>query len=279
MINETIFRSPKWLRDILDFEINTGRDIKGTPSKKEEALRKKEVWNNKFDELLKKQIFIDFLKDFLNTVYLTERDTAHIKTTNSGDDTFFDKFEEFLRINKIRDEIESIYRLMYNDYITSGSIIYKKIEVYRLNNKTALRYFFKNDDTIEFIDLDNRKFSYKGATYTTSSSLWSKFVQILNSAMSSDKGKAHRGSSENSRQKKSSQKTSQKSTDPKRARYDTIMDTIKLRKAQLLKMSKTDSNREALINELESAQRMADKLKREYQFENIKSFNDFIIKS
>jgi len=33
-MNEGIYRSPKWLRNIADFEINTGDDIKGEPSKK-----------------------------------------------------------------------------------------------------------------------------------------------------------------------------------------------------------------------------------------------------
>jgi len=47
-MNESILRSPKWLRNIADFEINTGDDIKGKPSKKmqkkidAENLRKEE---------------------------------------------------------------------------------------------------------------------------------------------------------------------------------------------------------------------------------------------
>lgn len=47
-MNESIIRSPKWLRNVVDFEINTGEDIKGKPSKKmqkqidEEIARKKQ---------------------------------------------------------------------------------------------------------------------------------------------------------------------------------------------------------------------------------------------
>lgn len=33
-MNEAVIRSPKWLRNIADFEINTGEDIKGKPSKR-----------------------------------------------------------------------------------------------------------------------------------------------------------------------------------------------------------------------------------------------------
>lgn len=33
-MNEGVLRSPKWLGNFVDFEINTGQDIKGEPSKK-----------------------------------------------------------------------------------------------------------------------------------------------------------------------------------------------------------------------------------------------------
>lgn len=33
-MNEAVYRSPKWLRNFVDYEINTGEDIKGQPSKK-----------------------------------------------------------------------------------------------------------------------------------------------------------------------------------------------------------------------------------------------------
>lgn len=33
-MNEAVYRSPKWLRNFVDYEINTGEDIKGKPSKR-----------------------------------------------------------------------------------------------------------------------------------------------------------------------------------------------------------------------------------------------------
>ena len=42
MINEAKYRSPKWLRNFVDYEINTGEDIKGEPSKKRAAKLEKE---------------------------------------------------------------------------------------------------------------------------------------------------------------------------------------------------------------------------------------------
>lgn len=42
-VNEAIYRSPKWLRNVLDYEISTGKDIKGQPSlkMKEKLAREK----------------------------------------------------------------------------------------------------------------------------------------------------------------------------------------------------------------------------------------------
>ena len=35
-MNESVIRSPKWLRNFVDFEVNTGEDIKGEPSKRKQ---------------------------------------------------------------------------------------------------------------------------------------------------------------------------------------------------------------------------------------------------
>lgn len=41
-MNEAVLRSPKWLRNFFDFEINTGEDIKGKPSKKRQKQMEEE---------------------------------------------------------------------------------------------------------------------------------------------------------------------------------------------------------------------------------------------
>lgn len=51
MINEAVFRSPKWLRDFVDFEVNTGEDIKGEPSKSELERRRNKEWKTKWDRI------------------------------------------------------------------------------------------------------------------------------------------------------------------------------------------------------------------------------------
>lgn len=40
-LNEAKYRSPEWLRNFVDFEVNTGEDIKGEPSKRKAAKLEK----------------------------------------------------------------------------------------------------------------------------------------------------------------------------------------------------------------------------------------------
>jgi hypothetical protein len=47
MVNEGIYRSPKWLRNFLDYEISTGEDIKGDPSIK---MKKRMAEENRIRE-------------------------------------------------------------------------------------------------------------------------------------------------------------------------------------------------------------------------------------
>ena len=71
-----IYRSPKWLRNILDFEINTSKDIKGVPSlrrqkkidKRKELERLKRInieWNRRWDSK-DDYTFKDFYKEKYN---------------------------------------------------------------------------------------------------------------------------------------------------------------------------------------------------------------------
>ena len=54
-MNEAVLRSPKWLRNIADFEINTGDDIKGSPSKRKQKKLDEEEERRKEEERLRKE--------------------------------------------------------------------------------------------------------------------------------------------------------------------------------------------------------------------------------
>jgi len=80
-MNEGILRSPKWMRNFADFEINTGEDIKGEPSEKrkkeiekekrqkEEAKRQQEKERKEREEKEDKKEFRDFLISIIKYIY------------------------------------------------------------------------------------------------------------------------------------------------------------------------------------------------------------------
>ena len=75
MLNEGIFRSPKWLRNFVDFEINTGKDIKGEQSERSKERERKKIekeiekkwnlkWNAMYSSYTEREKFKDFFNDF-----------------------------------------------------------------------------------------------------------------------------------------------------------------------------------------------------------------------
>jgi hypothetical protein len=87
-MNESVYRSPKWLRNFLDFEINTGADIKGEPSKKEqerkEQQKQKEI-KKELDDLFKLMV-----NDFSKHPYNDKISTPTI----NGETAFHYTFED-----------------------------------------------------------------------------------------------------------------------------------------------------------------------------------------
>lgn len=50
IVNESIYRIPKWLRNLVDYEVATGKDIKGEPSLKMKAKREEKIRREKDEE-------------------------------------------------------------------------------------------------------------------------------------------------------------------------------------------------------------------------------------
>lgn len=300
MINEGIFRSPKWLRNFIDFEINTGNDIKGEPSKRsvdrEKKRKEKEalkLWDQTWDKAVAEVSFNKFLnvklgKASYNTFYSYEfRD---LKARFRGDNSLFVQYNAYLEekeaekkrkeaeekrqkelteeITRIIDSIlEDFNRAPYND----------KISGYRnRNNEYCIKYRFENGDIIDINNIDSRTFKFEtkkqSVIYTLGILLFNRLVTIINNI--SKRQRTRPGGYKNN-DYYSGEGTKSKSSDPKRDRYETLLKTIKLREEQLKKLSKDDEQRVALENELNAVKRMAKKLKDEYKFENIKGFKDF----
>lgn len=298
MINEGIFRSPKWLRNFLDFEVNTGDDIKGEPSKRaivKEEKRKKEEdlkrWDAAWEKAKGERHFEQFLNGKLGKAsYSTiwSSDYRDLKTRFRGDHNLFVQYNAYLNVKREEEKRQEDLRRELDNIIDSIAIDFNrapyrdKIGGYR-NNKGefCVKYTFENGNIVDIFDMSGRRFKYSANgninTYTTSIALFNKLVTVINeisnrmkSRPSYDKrSKDYYGSNS------STSKNRSNDSDPKRTRYKTLLDTIEHRKKQLSKMSKNDEGRAALENELIAAERMAKKMKDEYKFENLKRFDDF----
>lgn len=288
MLNESTYRSPKFLRNFFDFEINTGDDIKGEPSKKqikkierekEKEKEKKliEQWKEKWEKV-NKSLFIEFYKKTFpaeEIVFRSDLDGIYKRWIgNYHLWTLYDKWikerEEQIKIqndlNILYDKIQNDFRHNpYNDKYTTPSE----------NGKITFHYKFENGDT--FI-LRNNELIYvsNGTKYTYIITLISKnkFIDLANSIVN-DVRQRPRPRAESNSYKSKPKEENKYSAHPKGDLYKRLKETVELRKSQLSKMPKNHPDRKVLENELEAAQRAFDNLKSKYKFENLSSFYEF----
>ena len=237
MINEAKIRSPKWLRNFVDFEISTGDDI---DDKKKERLEK--------ERLEKEQ----------------ERKREQKRLSN---------------------EIISIHNKVVSDW--NSAKYNDKISTYRVSGKVVVEYKFENGSKLKF---GTNKLSYDKYTYTLATKNQNMFIDLFNIIInysnkynnrrnpgsgysSSNRGYDSNSSKSNS---KSSSSSSNYSNHPKGNLYKTLLDTIKSREDQLRKMSRYDTDRSSLENELKIAKEKAASMRSKYKFENVMSFDLYI---
>lgn len=295
MINEGVFRSPKWLRNFLDFEVNTGDDIKGEPSKRsiarEEKRQKEELlknWDIAWEKAKDTEIFNRFLNFKLKKSpynIFWSSDLRELKDKYRGDHTLFSEYKDFLekereekrRKEEINNEIKQIINSIEIDF--NKAPYRDKLTI----QNGCIKYEFENGNTIDIFDIGERKFRYStkdsSVTYTLSIISFSLLITTINSISKRMRNRPYSKSrgdyygSDYNRTNKSKKRSSD--PNPKRTKYDTLLNTIELRKKQLEKMGKDDEGRSALENELRAAEKMAKRMKEEYKFENLKSFKNY----
>ena len=279
-LNEAKFRSPKWLRNYVDFEVNTGDDIKGEPSKRKAAKLEKERQDKLKAERLKKQAE-------------EEKERARQAMYDEWKKEAKKKAEQ----DQIERELNSLYRSIITDF--SANRYSDKIETPQRNGKTACYYTFENGKVIKVYKspTDDRFCLEWESTIYTLGTVWSgKFISLFNEMInkggprpkrsgydrydsygkgSSSGSSGYKQSSGSSSGQRKADNTPPKWRDhPKGGMYQTLKDTVKLREEQLKKA--TGSDKEALQNELTAAKRMLDNLNKKYNFEsNIQNFIQF----
>lgn len=282
-MNESVYRSPKWLRNFVDFELHTGEDIKGNVSKHEVREEKKrllklweERWENMRSDTNQRLKFYEFCKSEFS-IDVGYSDIDRIKKQWQGNFELWTRYDAWIlkekerkeesdRISKELDDLwdrilEDFRKYPYSDKYSTPTI----------NGEVVSTYRFENGDIFK---LFGNKISYGGYTYTISTQKRIKFVQLVNHINSS--GRNRPGQNNGRKYTKTNWSSDSKySSHPKWNVYKSIKDTITQREAQLAKMSKNDPERKALENELEAAKRRVSEMKSKYQFENLISFFDF----
>ena len=279
-LNEAKYRSPEWLRNFVDFEVNTGEDIKGEPSKRKAAKLEKEKQDKLRAEAKKR-------------AEARERAEKERKEQQDRYNAWRKQADEKEEQDRIERDLNTLYRSIITDF--SSARYSDKISTPQRNGKTAFYYTFENGKVMRMYKsaTDNR-YQLESETHIyTLGAIWSeKFIRLANEMI--DKGGARprrsgydrydsygskSGSSGSSgRSSGSSQRSSStppKWRDhPKGAMYQNLKDTVKLREEQLKRSSGSD--KEALQNELNAAKRMLDNLNKKYSFEsNIQNFSQF----
>jgi hypothetical protein len=318
MLKEAVYRSPKWMRNFLDFEVNTGQDIKGEPSKKailkEWDMRWKECDESDFKEFYGTQI-----KGERWARWITPSELEEIKKKHRGDMSIWDKFDEWLpgykkykkeareryekreredrekREKEEREKRERYQKEQYEKEQRQKRIAKELDDLFSAivkdfsNNPYSDKYstptrngkvcFDYKFENGDTFDMCDDRINYKNSSYTVGTLYRNKFVSLCNEI--SGKGRTRPGGSKSWSSGSSSgsrYSSKTKSDDPNKDRYDKLMDNIKLREEQLKRMSKTDPDRGALENELDNYKRAAKRMKDRHKFENIKSFIGFWVK-
>lgn len=284
-LNEAKFRSPEWLRNFVDFEVNTGDDISGEPSKRKAAKIEKEKQDKLRAEAKKR-------------ADTREKAEQEKKEQQDRYNAWRKQADEKEKQERIERELNTLYRSIITDF--SSNRYSDKITTPQRNGKTAFYYTFENGKVMrmyknttdnryclewegsvytlgliwsgKFIDLANEMIGKGGRRPTSGRSGYDRYDSYGGSRSSGSSGSS--GRSSGSSQQRASSTPPKWKDHPKGAMYQNLKDTVKLREEQLKRASGSD--REALQNELNAAKRMLDNLNKKYSFEsNIQNFSQF----
>lgn len=283
-----IYRSPEWLRWLIDFEICTGVDIKGKPSKRKQA---------KINAKLDAERAAMEAKRLADEAATRQRQREYERILRESRQKAEEerlKAEKENRQRKINQELDDLYDRMIKDWTRNPYT--DKVSTPNIRGEVHFHFRFENGQTFK-IEGNNLVFS-NVATFTINPFTRSRFVNLANhftnnsttrpskSSSSSDYfdfddffsdfkqgygqrqgfGGGYNSGKSQSDQSKTDQQARSQNTHPKAGRYNSLLDTISDRKRQLSNMKKSDSSWEALNNELQAAIRTTSNMKEKYKF-------------
>jgi hypothetical protein len=290
-MNESVIRSPKWLRNVVDFEINTGEDIKGKPSKKnqqkidDELKRKKQEKEQQDTEEAerKKKEKEELFDKLFNTIIAWT--TANYKQCEiSGyseririkmDNLVYEKVNMFsFDLTLINDAIKPKFdvTINYNDikfsYSAGGFVsTYTDFKLFIL--KTIFPWYLFENAKKRSQDHNKQKYDkYKEGGYKNEPEDDSGFDDRFNDYY-------NKKSSTNTKSKPSDNESEEKKN--KRRRYELLKTTLEGHKRHLkriedwekLHAGKKHEERSALENEISVTKDKINLMNKQFQFESV----------
>lgn len=270
MIREGIIRSPKWMRSFMDFEINTGNDIKGVPSKSRLEKDRKKKWEEKWLGIEKQKLVSFIQEEILRSSHISNSDIDDVKKRFFGNDDFWVRYEKWEDADKKKkEEQEKLLKEiddLYNNIIIDFKNYPYRDKILLNSDKSIFSYRFENGDIFKLNISGKYEIHYQGMGYIVSESLYSKFIDLVSQIAKKSTDRPG--------------KWKQKTDTPKdlnKSRYDKLKDLVKIRQDQLDKMDSKDPNKKLLKNELDSYKAKIKQMKDQYKFENLRSFESFSI--
>jgi len=270
MINEGVYRSPKWLRNFADFEINTGDDIKGNSSKKQdskktgydyyEKLRQEEERKKKQHKKEHEEKYLSLFKLVRKYIYKNYK-TCELEVVKKN---FFKISQDGLSFDGKRLEFNvtldnTIVKPTFNVLITYGNETYN----YTSTGQQEFKDFVISEVYPYYSSSSNKKKSnyYK-----------SKYDSDYD-----PKSKSYKKTSGNNYKKTPPPPKNEK--DPiknKLRRYALLKSTLEGYKRQMDEINrwekynkKTHSDRVATENEIRAIERRIEQMRNEYSYEKL----------
>ena len=205
---------------------------------------------------------------FISLVLIIWALVSIVNNWNDTSNSYYDKYDrysnnhnnythshpedDFFKQEKLRKQLEYIQYLIIEDF--KSAPYSDKIKTPKINGEVCWYYTFENNDSIK---IEGRKIIYQKGTiinaYTVSQRIRSEFVALGNAINKKSKARF--------RTYNTNTKSSTVSDDPKRRRYDNLLEKIKLREDQL-----KNSSDSSLLNELNVYKKKAKEMKDKYGF-------------
>lgn len=175
-----------------------------------------------------------------------------------------------MKQKQIDREVEDIYLKLQKD-----SRSYPYLDKVESQNR-VFTYKFEDGESLVLDDRgDNISLIYTNKIHSITYSLGNldrrRFIDLCNNIINNSRmrpgGPKDTGASNGYKQQSKAKTTAD---DPKRDRYESLKNTVNLRREQLSKMKKTDPEYNVLKNELEAAENALNSLKSKYKYENMK---------